>query len=323
MTPNKLVGVKLNNIMRVVGSITTSPDRYNLLFRCLRSLVQQDHPLDEIYLSIPEKTKYTDVMFGDLPNQITNICTPVILEYDYGSCNKIVAPLLLEQDSDTIIITFDDDYTYPCNLVSTLLHQHALYPDEAIGASGMLLGCGFLNYSVIINSDNNWNNITGFNIPPSGRIVDALCGESATLYVRNFFPGHGQSSNRFHVAETFNADLLKYSLMNEDVYYSGDLLISAYLNSRHITRRVLPNMPTAHKHIESRYRLPQPSPKTIKRAISMLEHTGLYDASQYSPVSIDETVVGRITIVALLVGLLFLAVLSFYRCENIKIFDDI
>src|SRR5438045_920235 len=103
-------------MVRVVASCTTLPDRYDNLKIMLKSLKKQTHPLDEIYLTIPKRAHRLNKLYPSLPTEIKQICTPVYIDVDYGPITKIYGALAHETDSDTIIITVDDDNIYPPDL---------------------------------------------------------------------------------------------------------------------------------------------------------------------------------------------------------------
>jgi hypothetical protein len=290
--------------MRVVGSLTTIPGRHAKLLRTLRSLNKQDHKLDAIYLTVPRMSRRLGIPYPDFPPEITELCTIVTCDYDYGPATKIVGGLLQEEDPNTIIITFDDDVYYNEKQVGYMLRHHVMFPDAAIGGSGMLLKYGFPFYSTISNVQNNWNRMTGFEMPATGRSVDALCGFSGVLYVRKFFPEVYDLHDQF----------LKYTLMDDDVYYNDDIMISAFLSKNNIDRRVMPNIPMANEgkphdpetDVADNNAISFDKIKFLQRfrnSINKADEWGFFQVKQ--PVSLWETIGGHIGIVVLLIIVLF------------------
>jgi len=291
--------------MKVVGSITTIPGRYPKLLRTLKSLKDQDRSLDAIYLGIPKESKRLKQSYPELPVEIAELCTVVPCDYDYGPCTKIVGALLQEDDPSTIIITFDDDVIYAPDLVSTLLEYHEKYPEASIGSSGFLLRYSFPFYSTITNSDNNWNRLTGFDLPETGRSVDSLCGFSGVLYMRKFFPPKNQLHNEF----------LKYPLMDPDVYFNDDIMISAYLSGKDIDRRIFPSIPSPGRCSDS---INDTDGNEIsfdklaflrrfRRSIDKVKEWGFF--KQTETVTLAETAGGRLVIVTITIIILILLVL--------------
>lgn len=295
--------------MRVVGSLTTVPGRDKKLLRTLKSLQIQDYKLDAIYLTIPKESRRLKKPYPPLSKEISDLCTIVNCDSDYGPCTKIVGGLLQEHNPDTIILTFDDDVIYSPSLVSTLINYHKKYPQSAIGSSGILLQYGFPFYSTISNCAGHWNNMTGFELTSNGRSVDALCGFSAVLYVRKFFPNNDNLFNNF----------LKYPLLDNDVYFNDDIFISAFLSKNNIDRRIFPNIPITN---EGKVNDPEVDGldgneisfdkvaflQRFRRAIVKVKEWGFFETTQ--PVSVDETIGGHILIVVVFVILLVLALLS-------------
>ena len=93
--------------MRIVGSITTIPDRISLIEAVLDSILSQTRPLDCLYLNIPNISKkgkqYRIPEFLKIKNLVLNRCE------DYGPITKLLPVLDIETDPDTYIVTFDDD----------------------------------------------------------------------------------------------------------------------------------------------------------------------------------------------------------------------
>lgn len=303
--------VIIDRKMRVVGSITTIPGRTAKLLRTLRSLHSQDYPLDAIYLGIPKESRRLKQPYPDFSDEIKQLCTIVPCDYDYGPCTKIVGGLIAEDDPDTIIITFDDDVIYSPTLISQILLYHHKYPNAAIGSSGILLKFGFPFYSTISNCNGNWNRMTGPKLPKEGRSVDALCGFSAVLYIRKFFPPRSELHDKF----------LKYPLMDDDVYFNDDIMISAFLSLSKIDRRVVPNIPIVNEGKIDDPLIDQLDGNEIsfdkiaflqrfRRSINKVTEWGFFEETQ--PVAVDETIGGHIGILVLFIILLLILIFFFY-----------
>lgn len=297
--------------MRVVGSITTIPGRFPKLLRTLKSLKNQDYPLDVIYLGIPKESRRLKQPYPEIPDEIKQLSTVVNCDNDYGPCTKIVGALLSESKPNTVIITFDDDVIYSPNLVSSMLKYHQKYPNSAIGSSGILLKYGFPFYSTISNCKGNWNAMTGFQLNDDGRLVDALCGFSSVLYVRNFFPSKDELYNKF----------LKYPLMDDDVYFNDDIMISAFLSKQNINRRVVPKIPITNERKKYDHKIDGLDGNEIsfnkinflqrfRRSIIKVKEWGFFAETQ--TVALDETIGGHVIIVVIFSLLLILLTLLFF-----------
>lgn len=287
--------------MRVVGSLTTLPGRYNKLIRTLKSLVSQDYKLDAIYLTIPHSSKRLGIPYPPLPTEVINYCTIINIDIDYGPITKIIGALQQEPDPDTLIFTFDDDVVYATNLVSSMLKYHEKYPHDALGSTGFLFKYGFPFYMIISNCNQPWNTLSGVTLTENGRLVDALCGFSSVLYQRKFFP----SMDKY----------LQYPLQNNDVYCNDDLMISAWISSIGINRRVVPNIPkpNQHKIYDSSIDIQDGNElssnkfvfmKKFRNALFTLQNWGFY--TDPAEVALEETIVGY-TLVGL--SLLFIIIL--------------
>lgn len=217
---------------RVVISLTTVPGRYDILYDTLRTLVNQDYPVDAIYLTIPKIAKRFGTPYPDLPQRILDLVTVVNIEEDHGPICKIIGGLIMETDPDSIIITCDDDIWYSANLVSSLVQQYLLHPGHAVSGSGMFLSGGVVNWSCHAQSVFFHSWFMDFVVPEHGREVDILCGFSGVLYPRKAFPSVDNLE-----------DMLTYTKQSSAIFHNDDILLSAYLSFKGVKRIVVPDIP--------------------------------------------------------------------------------
>lgn len=219
--------------LRVVCSLTTMPDQFLKLQRTLESLHAQTYKLDAIYLSLPEVSRRLGTKYPPLPDKLSKLCTAVKID-DMGPISKLIGGLLMEQDPDTVIITFDNDMIYPPTMVENLVKRHKQYPNSAVGSAGMLLRYDCPMCAITPNENNYLYNISKFPVPEEGRKVDSVYGYPGALYVRKFFPVKDQLHEKF----------LKYALLNKETLLNDDIIISGYLSLQNIERRIFPNFPS-------------------------------------------------------------------------------
>lgn len=142
--------------MRIVGSITTIPDRIKHITPVLRNILDQTRLLDKLYINIPyislrgKEYDITQLDLTDLPNKDI-ICVNRI-EKDYGSLSKLLPTLYHENDPDTLILTFDDDMMYGNKVVEIMENKATQYPDSALSFSGIIYGHGFFSYYLMISN---------------------------------------------------------------------------------------------------------------------------------------------------------------------------
>lgn len=287
--------------MRVVASLTTMPDRYDKIIFTLKTLHQQTYKLDAIYLSLPKISRRLSIPYPELPEDIQKLCTVVSCD-DYGPMTKILGGIIMESDPNTVIITFDDDKYYEPDLVEKLMEKHKLYPNSALGSSGMLLKylCPFC--SIAPNENTFIYRTPKFKIPSNGRKVDSIYGYPGALYIRRFFP----SNDRLD-------DLTKYAMVDNNTYLNDDITISGYLSLHGIERRIFKNMPIVkpvypsgvaeHSPNEISYNLPQFF-KRMNRAIKTCKTVGLYNTTESVDV-VSESIVGIVFIIILCIVVIF------------------
>jgi len=300
--------------MRVVGSLTTMPDKYNKIIRTLKCLNNQTYKLDAIYLSLPNKSRRLGISYPPLPKEVSELCT-IVPCTDYGPITKIVGGLLMEHDPDTVIITFDDDIIYPPNVVEALLKHHIDYPNSAIGSSGMLLSGNCPMCAITPNDDIFTHRIPKFPVPPEGRRVDSIWGYPGALYVRKFFPVENSLEEKF----------LKYALINDDMLKNDDIVLSGYLSMNNIERRIFANMPITPDMVDEttsqRVRVESEISydlfkffKSMNKAITSTKEIGMY--SMPEPMSMSETIAGIIIIVCLSVLLIIIITIYLLLSPN-------
>ncbi len=297
--------------IRVVGSLTTMPDKYPKIIRTLESLKRQTYKLDAIYLGLPDKSRRLDIQYPELPREVKRLCTVVKCK-DFGPITKILGALLSEDDSETVIITFDDDMIYPETMVEKLIEHHKKYPDSAIGSSGMLLKYDCPMCAIVPNEDNFLFRIPKFNIPKEGRPVDSIYGYAGALYVRKFFP----------IVNKLEKDFLNYALVNDDMFMNDDIVISGYLSLRKIERRLFPSMPIVSFVLENGVRKRNESEisynldkffQRMNSSIRTCKLLGMY--SNPEQLSTSETVIGISAIIVISVLILIVIIYEMFRSK--------
>lgn len=269
--------------MRVVGSLTTAPGQYDKLLVTLKSLSRQTKKLDCVYVTFPRHNSKYDKSYHKLPEKVLEKCTIIRTEKDYGSCNKLVGPLASESNSDTVILTFESGIVYPLNLVEKMMDKHEEFPNSALGSNGLLMKYKFPFYGSVSND--------------KSRKVDAIYDFSCALYVRNFF---------FDPKDVFE-NLLKHTLNNKRFYDNGDLIISAYLSSKNIDRRVVDEIPQVEYDLSLIDQVN--SIADFKETVEDLRNLGLFTDLQNVPIS--ETWGGKGFVIIIFVILFLLGFAGF------------
>lgn len=293
--------------MRVVASLTTMPYNYKKLYIMLQSLNKQSYKFDAIYLSLPNKSRRTGKEYPQLPTKISNLCTVVACE-DYGPITKILGGLLEENDSDTVIITFDDDMIYDSNVVTTFIKHHREEPNIAIGSSGMLLKHLCPRCAIVPNENSIFTHrIPKFNVPKEGRYIDSIYGYPGALYLRGFFPPN----------EKLETEFLSYALINNDMLMNDDIVISGYLSLKNIKRKIYNDFPeVTHVTNEDGVRNRDSAEisyniidffNRMNRSITESKKIGMYASPEYMDSS--ETILGIFFIVIPVVLFILLFVL--------------
>jgi hypothetical protein len=203
--------------MRIVGSMSTLPDRLDNITKPIKHILRQTHSLDVLYLNIPWKTlkgRTYDIP-EDFIDNFTGYRTKVILNRcskDYGPITKLAPTLDLEKDPDTYILTFDDDIIPRRHLIKTLCQKIQQYPDTCLGFSGVCIGSFPFYFQFAIDNRVDQN-------------VDWIQGVHVVAYKRSFF------TNIKDLVSFGNDTPLKDVLV-----FNDDHRVSAYLASKNIPR---------------------------------------------------------------------------------------
>lgn len=293
--------------VRVVATFTTLPDRYHVLKQALEALHRQEHPLDAIYVGVPKKAKRLNKKYPPIPEEISQLCTVVPVDTDYGPITKVYAGLVSESDPDTLIISCDDDTIHEPSLVRKLVQHHLTHPEAAITGTGALIGRGLPLISIVssLAPFRKWNGLTGFDTGTDGRNVDLIFGVAGVLYRRSFFPS----------AEDLHEHLFKYSLMDDRIFMNDDVLISGYLAKRGIPRKVFYDIPNV-KCVDSGAgdALSVDVMKMIGRmneAVNQVQLHGFFPSME--PLEVSETPTWRVGVVIVVVLIIIAVVYLMYR----------
>ena len=157
------------------------------------------------------------------------------------------------------------------------------------------------------NEDNALYRISKFHVPLEGRRVDSIYGYAGALYVRKFFPSNDKLEEEF----------LKPALINTDTLMNDDIMISGYISTRGIERRIFPNMPNVgfvlkggtRERVETEisYSLDKFFQR-MNAAILKAKEIGMYSVTE--PMDVSETIIGVAAIAVL--SILVLIILLIY-----------
>lgn len=297
--------------MRVVATLTTMPDRYHKIISTLESLNNQTYKLDAIYLGLPIKSRRLGIEYPKVTKEITDLCQ-VVTCVDFGPITKIIAGIIMEDDPETVIISFDDDMIYPSTMVENLVKHHKKYPNSAIGSSGMLLKYSCPMCAITPNEDNFFYRIPKFSIPDEGRRVDSIYGYPGALYVRKFFPSKEDLEEKF----------LNYALIDNNMLMNDDIVISGYLSLHNIERRIFPNMPVVSFVIDKQTGARKRASNEISydldkffqrmnASIATAKSVGMYQTTE--PVDISETIIGTSAIIILSILVLIIILVYVFK----------
>lgn len=291
--------------MRIVATLTTLPDRYHLLVNTIESLINQDTPLDAIYIGLPKRTRRKNEIYPELPAAILKHekVKVVRLEIDHGPISKLLGALISEQDPDTFILSTDDDAIYAPNLLSTYMSYVDRFPNDVICGSGTIFRNSLYTFNFSFNQRDVFMRAVNCDVPPEGRKVDILQGVGAVLYRRKFFP---KPSDLY-------AELLHYGDDNIDVFLNDDILLSAYMHAHNINIRIVRRYPDGQGQRNKGDKLSGNAFTLIpsmNRCIDYLKEHGYFLTTE--PMNMEDSMVFSIILKVIAVAILVIMAIYFY-----------
>lgn len=123
---------------KVIVSFTTLPSRFPYIEPMVECITNQSYQDFEFHLNIPKKSELEDTDY-EIPSWTSKYPKLKIYESDrdWGSHTKIIPTLKRVSDSETIIITVDDDLLYHQDTLQMHMSLREKYPNCAIGFSGL------------------------------------------------------------------------------------------------------------------------------------------------------------------------------------------
>lgn len=204
----------------IVVTFTTTPYRIHDMEPTIKSILKQNINVDAIYVAIPYIFKRDNLTYT-IPEWLQKQRKiQIIRTEDYGPATKLLGVLKhVPLDPQTIIITVDDDITYPKNTIVRLAYEAKKFPHAAIGIAGV--HPKYDDQGILVS-----NNIGGFK-PASAPRAQAtiLQGFAGIAYRRIFFAD-----------DIFNIENAPRECINAD-----DVYLSFYLARNNIPRQVLSN----------------------------------------------------------------------------------
>jgi hypothetical protein len=199
--------------MNVIVSLTTTPIRAPHITAVIMSIIEQSYTPDKIVIGIPNEYKRFPGMSVEIPQWILK--NPLIeiinLEFDYGPATKLIAGLQYAfslENSNTLVVTVDDDINYFPGMLETLVRKNADFPKNILGYRGFS-----------INESNVVEHPSRLCQP-----VDIIEGFSMTLYPCNII----SLSEIVH--------FIKQCTLCDECFTSDDCVIHYFLKTKDIIK---------------------------------------------------------------------------------------
>jgi hypothetical protein len=207
--------------MRIVVSLTTIPSRIGGLEPTIKSLLAQSRKPDEIALNLPRKCLKEKCGYN-IPSWLWENVSVHQCNRDYGPATKLLPTVEREKDSETRIITVDDDVIYSENTVELLTKDASKSDNRAVGIMGVIWKKEGKHDVLFIHSEKI----------PNECVVDTLGGYRGVCYKRGLI-----EDNIFSDFDSV-CDIAGQVLLDDDAF------MARYLQQQDIRRYVIGGMPS-------------------------------------------------------------------------------
>jgi len=154
--------------MNVIVSLTSTPERSQILFYTIQSILKQSFRPDLILMNLSESSYLSDSGFDALAHWLNKDNLKVNLVRDIGPYTKLL-PALEYADTKDIIVTADDDVLYDKNWLKNLVEAATSEPDSIVCCRARIIKKNiFGNWQNYSNWDLINTRIKGFDILPMG-----------------------------------------------------------------------------------------------------------------------------------------------------------
>lgn len=197
---------------RIVTTMTVIPTREDSIIETIKSIQSGTLKPDAMYVNIPSRyIRFKKPLDTGLKMKLRELGVTVVeIEHDRACLNKILPILNYEKESDTLIVTLDDDMTYTPRFIEGLYEGWKEFGD-IVGYSGMyypetvLRHTGQLRYGIVWGHGNRADilengfgtifqlkHLTGFpDLPPLTETTDPVMYISDDYIMGRFFQYKG------------------------------------------------------------------------------------------------------------------------------------
>lgn len=224
--------------MKIIISLASYSERYSTLYLCLQSLFSQTFHVDEVILHIANPKDSLPKSVYQFEDQ--GLCIREVPE-DLKPHNKYY--YVMQEYSNDIIITVDDDVIYPKNLIELLVTSYSKFPcavsaGRAHGIKIDINGCP-IEYT-------QWDWEAKQYDKPLFRLM--ATGVGGILY-----PPHCMNRELFH-----KENIYKFCLMQDDVWLKCMQLLAGtpvvLIRQNHQHPQGIPNVYTNGLFINNKYK---------------------------------------------------------------------
>lgn len=197
--PHKAGVTKTKRETPIIISLTSYPARIESAYKTIRTLLHQSYLPDRIILWLAKEQFVSETALPANLLELKKYGLEIRWCHDILAYKKLVPAL--KEFPDALIVTVDDDWYYPSNMLEILIEEHDHYPDAII--------CHAVTHPYLDEKNKIRTNKSNRDYSGTASYFNKVLGGSGALY-----------SKRLLDSEVFNEEcFLKEAPTNDDIFF--------------------------------------------------------------------------------------------------------
>lgn len=197
--PHKAGVTKVKRKIPIIISLTSHPARIDSAYKTIRTLLHQSYLPDHIILWLAKEQFVSETTLPTNLMELKKYGLEIRWYHDIMAYKKLIPAL--KEFPNALIVTVDDDWYYPRNMLEILIEEHDLYPNDII--------CHAVTHPYLDDDNKIRTNNRDQDYSGTASYFHKILGGSGALYLRELLD-----------SEVFNEDcFLKEAATNDDIFF--------------------------------------------------------------------------------------------------------
>lgn len=197
--PHKTGVTKIKREIPIIISLTSYPARIGSAYKTIRTLLHQNYLPDRIILWLAKEQFASEEVLPSNLLELKKYGLEIKWYHDIKAYKKLIPAL--KEFPDSLIVTVDDDWYYPRNMLEILIEEHHQYPDDII--------CHAVTHPYLDENNKIRANKSTQDYAGTASYFNKILGGSGVLY-----------SKRLLDSKVFDEDcFLKEAPTNDDIFF--------------------------------------------------------------------------------------------------------